>query len=155
MKIKLSQLRQLIKEQVEESENKEFKAKEKRISDRVERLFKKLVPNSGSAQTIEGEMIRAINRIWYRYFNDGDYWYRGYGKETALPSVKWLKTQSPVAKELKGVLKVFSRAQSPEHHEYGANDLYFQSILKASEIICNYVEKQKEYTPNTDHDSRH
>src|SRR3989304_4760144 len=76
------------------------KIEEGKSDDKVEselsELFKKLVPGSGKAETIEGEMIRAIMRIWYRYFNDGDYYFRGYGKETCGSSISWLKTKSPI-----------------------------------------------------------
>ena len=35
-----------------------------------EELYKKLVPNSGSAQTIHGELIRAISRLLHEYYNN-------------------------------------------------------------------------------------
>lgn len=45
-------------------------------------LFEELVPDSGAASTIEGEMLRAFTKMEYRYFNDGDYCNVGYGIET-------------------------------------------------------------------------
>lgn len=41
-----------------------------------------LVPDSGKASTVAGEIIRAFDRIKYREFNDGDLFYQGYGRET-------------------------------------------------------------------------
>lgn len=35
-------------------------------------LYDKLVPKEGSCKTIEGELLRAVSRIKYRWFNDGD-----------------------------------------------------------------------------------
>ena len=35
-------------------------------------FFDKYVPINGSADTLGGEIVRAINRIVYRYYNDGD-----------------------------------------------------------------------------------
>ena len=35
-------------------------------------FFKKLVPPEGKADTPEGELLRMISRIYYRYNNDGD-----------------------------------------------------------------------------------
>ena len=35
-------------------------------------LFDKLVPASGAADTIEGEVLRAASKIVYRHYNDGD-----------------------------------------------------------------------------------
>ena len=80
----------------------------KEIEDKLEKFFKKLVPPSGKADTLEGEMVRSIMRIWYRYYNDGDFFFKGYGKETAKPSVDWLKTKSPLSKEMKSI---FAEAQ--------------------------------------------
>jgi hypothetical protein len=45
-------------------------------------LFNKLVPADGNAETKEGELVRALNRIMYRASNDGDVWWDGYGTET-------------------------------------------------------------------------
>lgn len=35
-------------------------------------LYNELVPASGSAQTLNGELIRAISRLSYEYFNNGN-----------------------------------------------------------------------------------
>jgi len=40
-------------------------------------LFDKLVANSGASETVEGEILRAVNRIIYRWGNDGDYFWTG------------------------------------------------------------------------------
>lgn len=67
------------------------------IEDRNDVLFKKLVPDSGKCETLEGEVLRATNRLCYRWYNDGDYWYQGYGCETAGPAVGFLFRYSPMA----------------------------------------------------------
>lgn len=36
----------------------------------------------GKSDTVRGELIRAVNRIGYRFFNDGDLLGIGYGNET-------------------------------------------------------------------------
>ena len=46
-------------------------------------LFDALVPSSGKSDTIAGELIRAIVKIIYRDFNDGDMFYTGYGIESS------------------------------------------------------------------------
>ena len=43
-------------------------------------IFDTLVAPQGKSETVEGELVRAISRIGYRYNNDGDYFYKGYGK---------------------------------------------------------------------------
>ena len=52
-------------------ENKEF------FDDKYERF----VPWSGHANTLGGEIVRAINRICYRFYNDGDTVARYYGSD--------------------------------------------------------------------------
>lgn len=59
---------------------------EKRIND----LFEELVPDSGKADTVAGEIIGAISRIGYRNYNDGDHVGVGYGKETCNPAARYL-----------------------------------------------------------------
>ena len=39
---------------------------------KFDEFFDKYVPINGSANTLGGEIVRAINRIVYRYYNDGD-----------------------------------------------------------------------------------
>jgi hypothetical protein len=132
-----------------EGNEEDFKKNEKR----VDALFKKLVPTMGPADTVEGEMIRAISRILYRYFNDGDYFFRGYGLETAKPSVDWLKNESPLAKELK---PIFAAAKQQARDEFDPEkDGYLINMHKALVLICDYVESKKgNYEKNEVHDSR-
>jgi hypothetical protein len=60
------------------------------IEDRFQAAFKKLVPGDGPCETKEGEILRAIGRIQYRWYNDGDWWDEGYGCETVGPAVAFL-----------------------------------------------------------------
>lgn len=104
-------------------------------------LFHKLVPSSGRAETVEGEMIRAISRIVYRYQNDGDYFYTGYGCETAGNSHAYLVVESPLAEELTLIL---DRAVDTEDDDYEA------VLGEALEVIVAYVEgRGGNTTPNT------
>ena len=41
-------------------------------------LYKELVPASGNADTAEGELLRAVSKAMYRYYNDGDSYHRFY-----------------------------------------------------------------------------
>ena len=70
-------------EQIRESENS------------IEEAFDILVPDSGEADTKAGELIRAIMRILYRDYNDGDVFYEGYGIETCGDAVAFLCDQIP------------------------------------------------------------
>lgn len=37
-----------------------------------DKLYKKLVPDSGEANTVHGELIRGMSRLYYDYFNNGN-----------------------------------------------------------------------------------
>ena len=63
-----------------------MKATEKQLGE----LFEELVPASGKAPTVAGEIVRAINRISYRNWNDGDHIGVGYGRETCNPAARYL-----------------------------------------------------------------
>lgn len=54
-------------------------------------LFDKYVPFSGKADTIGGEIVRAISKIVYRNFNDGDCIGVDYGNETCNAPARYLK----------------------------------------------------------------
>ena len=73
-------------------DNKEFNA-----------LFDQHVPAQGHANTLGGELIRAVNKIVYRYYNDGDRVGVGYGNETCNPAARFIEENTklePLAKEL-------------------------------------------------------
>lgn len=38
----------------------------------LDELFNKLVPASGEAETVHGELVRAVNRLYYEYCNNGN-----------------------------------------------------------------------------------
>jgi len=164
--MKLSEFRALIKEEVKKviTENNTVdntsESFRKSIEDKISKLFDKLVPGSGPAETVEGEMVRAINRILFRYYNDGDFYFRGYGKETVSPSVKYLLVVPPsdVIRELK-TLFAKAKLNAPEKHPtkkyqyvgmYEDTDGYQNAIYLAADVIYKYVKsKNGKYTPNT------
>lgn len=122
----------------------------------LDKLFNELVPGNGVADTVEGEMVRAIMRIMFRYYNDGDYYFRGYGKETCAPSVDYLKKNTPISKELSKHLNNARDEAGPADNpdEYTPNDGYYNNLLKAADAIIAYVKSKKgKYEPNTE-DSR-
>ena len=54
-------------------------------------MEKSLMPPSGKAETVAGEIIRAADRIHYRWWNDGDKINVGYGKETCNGTARYLE----------------------------------------------------------------
>jgi len=58
--------------------------------DILEQLHDEFVPVTGIADTVGGEIVRAINRIVYRWNNDGDEIGWDYGIETVNSSYEYL-----------------------------------------------------------------
>ena len=87
-------------ERRKEREREVYREKSKNIFDAVdaeidtykkmEILFDALVPASGKADTVAGELVRAMMKIMYRDWNDGDIFYAGYGKETCGDAAEFL-----------------------------------------------------------------
>lgn len=63
--------------------------------EKLDVLFKELVPYSGKAESLAGEIVRAMMRIVFRNFNDGDHVGVGYGKETCNPAARFLINKLP------------------------------------------------------------
>ena len=63
---------------------------QKAIDAKMHELFEQYVPGSGAAETIGGEIVRAMSRIGYRFYNDGDKARKGYGRETVNPACRYL-----------------------------------------------------------------
>lgn len=60
-----------------------------------ENLWNEYVPMSGTASTVGGEILRAMSRIIYRFYNDGDMVGVGYGNETCNSSDRYLSKLVP------------------------------------------------------------
>ena len=65
--------------------------------DKLQVLFDEFVPSSGKSECLAGELARAMMRILYRDFNDGDRFFSGYGIETCGASATFLTEQIPDA----------------------------------------------------------
>ena len=87
-------------------------------------LFKKYVPQEGTADTLLGEMIRAASRIQYRLWNDGDMYGWGYGKETVNNAFSFLSkmvasADTPLKKEVNdAMLKATQASEYNDEEEY-------------------------------------
>lgn len=116
----------------------EFVGKE--LEDRNEPLYDKLVPGQGDAETVEGEMLRAINRIVYRFYNDGDKYFEGYGTETAGPAHSFLVNANHPLKS--AMVKLFD--------EPSGDNSYERMLKDVLDMILDYIEsRQGKYTKNT------
>jgi len=100
---------------------------------RFSQLFKELVPGSGSAGTLEGEIVRAAMKIAYRWYNDGDKYYKGYGKETAGPSARFLKQHG---------FKINAKSAPPTDKGY---EDFLNQLMK--DVVDRVESKNGEHTP--------
>jgi hypothetical protein len=85
-------------------------------------LYELLVPGMGNTSTTQGEMLRAYNRIAYRWYNDGDMIHTGYGIETAAPAWCYLKDVITSPK-IKSILMSLSSATSDSNYDKLIDDL--------------------------------
>lgn len=102
--------------------------------EKINELFEELVPDSGKAATVAGEIIRAISRIGYRNSNDGDHVGVGYGKETCNPAARYLmkKAGEEVADAIADLWGL-----EPD-------DLYDERLAEVEEEVIAYIEKHPE-----------
>lgn len=60
------------------------------LEQKFDALFNKYVPESGKAETVGGEILRAMARIAYRFYNDGEKVGNGHGNITCNGSDRFL-----------------------------------------------------------------
>ena len=107
-----------------------------------------LVPASGKADTVAGEIVRAFDRITYRYWNDGDVVDAGYGIITVNSSFRYLYDTIPdVAK-----LEIPQCSGLPDETNC---DEYEEFLFDLQDAVESYLKENPELeeTPN-DYDSR-
>lgn len=95
---------------------------------------------SGKAETVAGEIVRAISRIGYRNYNDGDHIGVGYGRETCNPAARYLAKNAgeAAAADISNIWGVY-------------NDDRYDTLLAALEAdVLAYLEAHPELksTPN-------
>tara|TARA_R110001583_G_scaffold8435_24_gene40340 strand:+ start:1002 stop:1592 length:591 start_codon:yes stop_codon:yes gene_type:complete len=76
----------------------------------LDKYFDKLVPSQGKSGTLNGEIVRAVNRIGYRWYNDGDKFYQGYGTETAAPAMAFLRRHNEIDPQIQDAFKKLEKA---------------------------------------------
>lgn len=101
--------------------------------DRLEILFDELVPTFGKCDSLAGELVRAVNRVGYRFFNDGDMLNYGYGKETCNPAGRFLVKygDAQIAELVSALWKMSGTSEK-------AYEIVLELLLGA---VADYVEK--------------
>lgn len=97
--------------------------------DKLNVLFDELVPQSGKADSVAGEMVRAMMRILYRDYNDGDVFYEGYGLETCGSSAEYLMdSDANLTDDFKNIVE-----------EQLTDDAYTSAITDISDKLVDYI----------------
>ena len=108
-------------------------------------LYDKLVKGQGKSDTVEGEILRAVNRIVYRWGNDGDYFWKGYGTETVGPAISYLVNSSRIPQIVQSKFNAWE--SNNEGKNYDIKEL--EDLLA---IALEYIESkdESEYSKNTE-----
>lgn len=89
----------------------------------LERWYEKYVPMSGPAETVGGEIVRAVERLAFRWYNDGDMIFHGYGNTTANSSWRYLGK--------------FFDAGEPDRYEHDDYDRYVEALCAMTVDFLN------------------
>lgn len=101
---------------------------------RINALFEELVPASGKASTVAGEIIRATARIGYRNYNDGDHVGVGYGKETCNPAARYLMARA--GSEVEAAVEEMWGIYDDSHYD--------AAVAALEEAVLAYLEQHPE-----------
>lgn len=120
---------------------------DKDIESKIDDVFDELVPPSGAADTAAGELVRAIVRILFRWYNDGDYLFTGYGLETCGSSAEYLFDNGFNHQ----VAKILDEAP----YLYDNDEKYKEALLNLAKDVLTHIVNNPELLaePNND-DSR-
>jgi len=106
----------------------------------LDKYFDELVPSSGKAGTVNGEIVRAANRIGYRWYNDGDKFFEGYGAVTAGPAMAFLTKHDEIDGQIQDAFKRIERSvvgtSSDQAYEKFLEEL-FTLAVRHVEMIPN------------------
>lgn len=99
--------------------------------ERLSKLFDELVPDMGKAENLAGELVRAINRIGYRFCNDGDMVNIAYGKKTCNAPARFLiaKGNHEIADLTVALWEIFSE------------DAYEKVLDTLEGAVADYIEQ--------------
>ena len=106
------------------------------IDEKLNELFRELVPNVGKADTLAGEIIRAISRIGYRWYNDGDMINKDYGKETCNAAARFLmyNTNDTIREHIADIADT----------QCFPSDIYEDRLQELKIEVFNYIEQHPE-----------
>ena len=109
-----------------------------KFESKINDLTEQYVCSEGKCEPVAGEILRAYNRVVYRYYNDGDVAGEGYGRETVNTALRYLFSQLP---SIKHFFEINYYDKSIECIE----DFDYETILnKIGFMILDHFEKRPE-----------
>lgn len=105
---------------------------------KMEALFDELVPDEGPAKTVAGEIVRAVSRLEYRYYNDGDKIGCEYGNETCNSAARYLGNYN----KLRNIIRTVWDGGSYNY----VDDSYYEAFLaKLTEAAIDIIEEHPDF----------
>jgi len=101
-------------------------------------LFDKLVPQSGKCDTLAGELVRAVNKIDYRWWNDGDRFFEDYGIETCGQPAYFLAKFEHEDETPFWDMFIVCGEDNKDEDEYG------EWVNKLREFVADYINTHQE-----------
>lgn len=101
-------------------------------------LADELIPSAGQADTVAGEILRALSRVIYRYFNDGDMAGVDYGNETCNAPLRYLDLLDTK------ISNVISKMWDGSNNNYVSENIYENCLYKLAVEIAKYIEQHPE-----------
>ena len=115
--------------------------------DQLDAVHSIVVPNEGKADSLGGELVRAIVRIIYRDRNDGDKFFQGYGLETCGSSAMFLYNNGFDTQ----IDHIIENARYYEDDD----DAYSDAINKLGQLVLDRIQNEPDLlTTSNDVDSR-
>lgn len=115
-------------------------------------LFEEFVPGSGKCENLGRELIRAINRVGYRNYNDGDYFFSGYGLETCGPDMAFVYDHCD-----EDVQRAIEKAEELNQYMYDddqMSDKYDERLNTIFEEVLRYIADNPDVFGTVTEDSR-
>ena len=100
--------------------------------DQIQLIFDAYVPRSGTAKNMGGEYARAMMKILYRWYNDGDRFFEGYGIETCGNAAQLLFNDIPGADEL-----MYDIAETQRDED----EWYEHKLTELAALVVGYLVK--------------
>ena len=123
------------------------------IEKTIEKLFDIFVPSCGQSDCLGGELIRAIYKIEYRFYNDGDTIGVGYGNETCNAPARFIKIfGNEYAKDIIGTMWGHLWNSNYSRYIELLKDAVLEQIIDNPELLKTETEDMLSFSQESDYD---